>query len=45
MPAYDYACRGCDERREVRCGMDERPAVECLECGARMIRVIAGGQG
>jgi len=30
MPLYDYRCRSCDERFEVRLGLDEaRPTVSC----------------
>jgi putative FmdB family regulatory protein len=35
MPLYEYKCRSCDKKFEVRRGlMDKRTDVKCPECGS-----------
>jgi putative FmdB family regulatory protein len=49
MPAYDYRCRTCDARFEVRRGIDESAAVPTCPEGhretSRIFTAVAVGGG
>lgn len=40
MPVYEYECRDCRKRFDVKLSVDERKEVHCPECGARARRVM-----
>lgn len=40
MPVYEYECRNCRKRFDVKLGVDEKKEVHCPECGARARRVM-----
>lgn len=33
MPTYDYICKSCNSKHEVRHGIHEEPHVVCDNCG------------
>lgn len=42
MPLYDYRCRDCDDRFEVKLGFDERPAtVPCPSGHPNTVRIFS----
>jgi putative FmdB family regulatory protein len=45
MPAYEYQCKECGRRFEVRQKMSEQPIEVCPECGGTVERLISGGAG
>lgn len=45
MPAYDYACRDCGHRFELRQKMSDAPAETCPQCGGSVKRLLTAGAG
>jgi putative FmdB family regulatory protein len=45
VPTYEYECRSCGRRMEIRQSMADAPLTECAECGGEIRRVISGGSG
>ena len=45
MPAYDYACRECGHRFELRQKMSDAPAETCPEGGGNVKRLLTAGAG
>jgi putative FmdB family regulatory protein len=45
MPAYDYACRDCGHRFELRQKMSDAPAESCPQCGGNVKRLLSAGAG
>ena len=45
MPLYEYACRKCRKRSEVRQSITARPLTKCTKCGGRLQRLIGAGGG
>lgn len=41
MPLYEYQCRACGKRTEVRHGFKETFEDACVECGGEMARVYS----
>jgi putative FmdB family regulatory protein len=40
MPIYDYACRSCGHRFEVRQSFSDEPLTICSRCGGSLYRVL-----
>ena len=40
MPLYEYACRDCGHRFEVRQGIRDEPLTECPNCSGAIRRVV-----
>ena len=46
MPAYDYACRDCGHRFELRQKMSDPTAETCPQCGGGGVkRLLTAGAG
>jgi putative FmdB family regulatory protein len=45
MPAYDYECKQCGRRFELRQKMSDPPVETCPQCGGTVERLISGGVG
>ena len=40
MPRYDYQCKQCGNKFELKQGFDADPVADCSECGGESTRVI-----
>jgi putative FmdB family regulatory protein len=40
MPTYEYQCKGCSHRFEIRQKMTDEPLTVCPECGGTIRRVL-----
>ncbi len=40
MPKYEYRCRTCDYRIEMKQAFGEEPVTECPKCQGVLVRVI-----
>ena len=45
MPAYEYLCKQCSHRFDVRQKMSDAAIDVCPECGGKVVRLISGGAG
>ena len=45
MPTYEYLCESCDHRFEAFQSMKDDRIKECRLCGAKVRRLIGGGNG
>lgn len=45
MPTYDYRCPECGHEQERFHGINQKPKVECEECGTRMKKLMGKGAG
>ncbi|MBN2381813.1 zinc ribbon domain-containing protein [bacterium] len=45
MPTYEYQCRKCGFRLEVKHGMTERYDQACPICSGELSRLVSGGAG
>ena len=45
MPTYEYLCESCGHRFEAFQSMKDDPIEECPLCGAKVRRLIGGGNG
>ena len=40
MPTYEYACKSCGHRFDMRQSFNDDPISDCPECGANVRRVL-----
>ena len=40
MPTYEYQCKGCSHRFEIRQKMTDEPLTVCPECGGTIRRLL-----
>ena len=40
MPTYDYKCKGCGNKFEVRQNMNDEPIKICPECGGEVRKLL-----
>ena len=45
MPTYEYECRACGRKFELRQAMSDPPLKVCPECGGEVRRLVSGGAG
>jgi putative FmdB family regulatory protein len=45
MPTYEYQCRSCRQRLEIRQSIAATPRTRCPHCGKKMDRLISAGAG
>jgi putative FmdB family regulatory protein len=45
MPTYEYQCRSCARRFEVRQSIRASPRSWCPDCGKKVDRLISAGAG
>ena len=45
MPTYEYQCRQCRKRSEVRQEITAKALTKCAKCGGRLQRLIGSGSG
>jgi putative FmdB family regulatory protein len=45
VPAYEYLCKACGGRFELRQKMSDAPVDACPVCGGSVERLISGGAG
>lgn len=45
MPTYEYQCRKCRKRSEVRQEITAKTLTKCAKCGGRLKRMIGGAGG
>jgi putative FmdB family regulatory protein len=45
MPTYEYRCRACALRFEIRQSIVASPRTRCPRCGKKMDRLISAGAG
>ncbi len=43
MPSYDFQCRECGERFDVRCAWQDKAQVRCPKCGGEDLQEIFSG--
>lgn len=41
MPVYEYHCKSCDDRFELRQKFADLPATVCLSCGGSVEKLIS----
>jgi putative FmdB family regulatory protein len=43
VPLYEYVCKECGHKSEVRQSIHNAPVIACPECRGEMRRIISGG--
>ena len=41
MPVYEYRCKSCDDRFELRQKFTDPPATACPACGGAVVKLIS----
>lgn len=41
MPLYEYQCKACDHKFELRQKFSDEPAKECPRCGGEVAKLIS----
>lgn len=41
MPLYEYQCKACNDRFELRQKFSDAPATECPKCGGEVTKLIS----
>ncbi len=41
MPLYEYQCKACDNKFELRQKFSDPPATECPQCGGEVAKLIS----
>jgi putative FmdB family regulatory protein len=45
VPTYEYECKRCGERFELRQAIQDAPVAECPQCRGEVHRLVSGGAG
>jgi len=45
MPTYEYKCKNCGQKFELRQAMTDLPLTDCPECHGKVRRLVSGGAG